>query len=42
MRLCVMGAGHVGLVTATCFAEMGNQVSCVERDPFRLARLSCR
>ncbi|MBD2839701.1 UDP-glucose/GDP-mannose dehydrogenase family protein [Pseudomonas sp. JM0905a] len=40
MRLCVIGAGYVGLVTATCFAEMGNQVSCVERDPFRLARLS--
>lgn len=40
MRLCVIGAGYVGLVTATCFAEMGNQVSCVERDPFRLARLA--
>ncbi|MDH4557500.1 UDP-glucose/GDP-mannose dehydrogenase family protein [Pseudomonas sp. BN417] len=40
MRLCVIGAGYVGLVTATCFAEMGNQVACVERDPFRLARLA--
>ena len=40
MRLCVIGAGYVGLVTATCFAEMGNQVMCVERDPFRLARLA--
>ncbi|MCY1271115.1 UDP-glucose 6-dehydrogenase [compost metagenome] len=40
MRLCVIGAGYVGLVSATCFAEMGNQVACVERDPFRLARLS--
>jgi UDPglucose 6-dehydrogenase len=40
MRLCVIGAGYVGLVTATCFAEMGNQVVCVERDPFRLARLA--
>lgn len=35
MRLCVIGAGYVGLVTATCFAEMGSQTGCVERDPFR-------
>lgn len=40
MRLCVIGAGYVGLVTACCFAEMGNRVVCVERDPLRLARLS--
>jgi UDPglucose 6-dehydrogenase len=40
MRLCVIGAGYVGLVTACCFAEMGNRVVCVERDPFRVARLN--
>ena len=28
------------MVTATCFAEMGNQVICVERDPQRVARLA--
>ncbi|WP_295475560.1 UDP-glucose/GDP-mannose dehydrogenase family protein [uncultured Pseudomonas sp.] len=39
MRLCIIGAGYVGLVTAACFAEMGNQVVCVERDPDRLAAL---
>ncbi|ATH82269.1 UDP-glucose/GDP-mannose dehydrogenase family protein [Pseudomonas sp. KHPS1] len=40
MQICVIGAGYVGLVTATCFAEMGNQVVCVERDPQRVARLA--
>jgi UDPglucose 6-dehydrogenase len=40
MRLCVIGAGYVGLVTAACFAEMGNRVICVEREPMRVARLS--
>ncbi|VXD00727.1 UDP-glucose 6-dehydrogenase [Pseudomonas sp. 8Z] len=40
MRICVIGAGYVGLVSAVCFAEMGNRVVCVERDPFRVARLS--
>jgi UDPglucose 6-dehydrogenase len=39
MRLCVIGAGYVGLVTAACFAEMGNRVVCVERNPVRLASL---
>ena len=40
MRICVIGAGYVGLVSAACFAEMGNRVSCVERDPGRVARLA--
>lgn len=40
MRICVIGAGYVGLVAAACFAEMGNRVICVERDPFRVARLA--
>ncbi|MEX6503808.1 UDP-glucose dehydrogenase family protein [Pseudomonas zhanjiangensis] len=40
MRICVIGAGYVGLVAAACFAEMGNRVICVERDPERLARLA--
>ncbi|MCO7634440.1 UDP-glucose/GDP-mannose dehydrogenase family protein [Pseudomonas guariconensis] len=39
MELCVIGAGYVGLVTAACFAEMGNRVVCLERDPARLAQL---
>ncbi|MCI0913396.1 UDP-glucose dehydrogenase family protein [Pseudomonas putida] len=39
MDLCVIGAGYVGLVTAACFAGMGNRVVCLERDPHRLAQL---
>ncbi|WDY59757.1 UDP-glucose dehydrogenase family protein [Pseudomonas sp. PSKL.D1] len=39
MELCVIGAGYVGLVTAACFAEMGNRVVCLERDAHRLAQL---
>ncbi|MEG5263296.1 UDP-glucose/GDP-mannose dehydrogenase family protein [Pseudomonas sp. JDS28PS106] len=39
MRLCIIGAGYVGLVTAACFAEMGNRVSCVESRLDRVAML---
>lgn len=40
MRLAVFGAGYVGLVTAACFAEMGNHVVCTDVDAGRVARLS--
>ncbi|MCD6672204.1 MAG: UDP-glucose/GDP-mannose dehydrogenase family protein [Burkholderiaceae bacterium] len=39
MRLAVFGAGYVGLVTAACFAEMGNHVACVDVDEARVERL---
>lgn len=31
MKIAVIGAGYVGLVTATCFAEFGNEVVCVDK-----------
>jgi len=31
-NICVIGAGHVGLVTGACFAELGNQVICADDD----------
>lgn len=39
MRITVIGAGYVGLVTAAGFAEMGNTVLCVESDADRLRLL---
>ena len=39
MNLCVFGAGYVGLVTASCFAEMGNSVICVDVDAGRIKAL---
>jgi UDPglucose 6-dehydrogenase len=38
MRVTVIGAGYVGAVSAAVFAYLGNRVTCVERDPARLAR----
>ena len=32
MKIAVIGSGHVGLVTGTCFAETGNQVLCVNNN----------
>lgn len=39
MRINLFGAGYVGLVTAACFAEHGNQVLCVDSDQEKVKRL---
>ncbi|PZO65170.1 MAG: UDP-glucose 6-dehydrogenase [Pseudoxanthomonas suwonensis] len=40
MRIAVFGAGYVGLVTATCLAEVGNRVHCIDVDVARVERLN--
>ncbi len=40
MKLSVVGTGYVGLVTGTCFADMGNEVICVDNDPKKLELLN--
>ena len=37
--ICVIGTGYVGLVTGTCFADMGNTVTCIDIDAHKIARL---
>ena len=39
MRVAMIGAGYVGLVSAVCFSEFGLTVSCVDSDPKRIAAL---
>ena len=40
MKIAVVGTGYVGLVTGTCFAETGNEVTCVDIDPVKVQKLS--
>ena len=40
MKLCIVGTGYVGLVSAACFAEMGNTVSCVDVNPAVVDKLN--
>ena len=40
MKICVVGTGYVGLVTGAVFADLGNDVVCVDKDASKIAELA--
>ena len=40
MKICMIGTGYVGLVSGTCFADIGHQVYCVDKDESKINKLN--
>ena len=39
MNICVVGTGYVGLVTGAVFADLGNEVICIDNQADKIAKL---
>ena len=39
MKLCMIGTGYVGLVSGVCFADLGNDVICVDKNNEKIEKL---
>ena len=40
MNITVIGSGYVGLVSAACFADLGNHVTCLDQDKAKIKSLN--
>ena len=40
MKLCMIGTGYVGLVSGTCFSDLGNTVYCVDKNKSKINQLT--
>ena len=40
MKICIVGTGYVGLVSGACFADLGNEVVCVDKDINKINNLN--
>jgi UDPglucose 6-dehydrogenase len=40
MKITMIGTGYVGLVSGVCFSDFGHEVTCVDRDPHKIALLT--
>ena len=40
MKICMIGTGYVGLVSGACFADLGNTVYCVDKNPKKIDLLN--
>jgi len=39
MKICMIGTGYVGLVSGVCFADLGNDVTCIDKDSKKIDKL---
>ena len=40
MKICIIGTGYVGLVSGVCFADLGNNVCCVDKNSKKIDLLN--